>query len=74
MLIESMDHPDPAIRLASLSALRRLTKKDLGTNPADWRRELKPVLEASGSPGTNRETNPAEVAAAPAASQLSSPR
>jgi HEAT repeat protein len=74
MLIESMDHPDPAIRLASLSALRRLTKKDLGTNPADWRRELKPVLEASGSPDTNRESNPAGVAAAPAASQLSSPR
>ena len=45
LLVENMDHDDPAIRLASLNALRKLTGKDHGTNPADWRRELKPVLE-----------------------------
>jgi hypothetical protein len=49
VLVENMDHEDPAIRLASLNALRKLTGKNHGTNPADWRRELKPVLDAAGA-------------------------
>ena len=49
LLVENMDHDDPAIRLASLNALRKLTGKDHGTNPADWRRELKPVLNAGST-------------------------
>ncbi len=56
LLVENMDHEDPAIRLASLNTLRKLTGKDHGTNPADWRRELKPMLDsaagtASSGPG-----------------------
>jgi hypothetical protein len=47
LLVENMDHEDPAIRLASLNTLRKLTGKDHGTNPADWRRELKPMLDAA---------------------------
>ena len=54
MLVDGMEHEDPAIRLASLNALRKLTGKDQGTDPADWRRELKPMLDAAAgtaSPG-----------------------
>ena len=49
LLVENMDHDDPAIRLASLNALRKLTGKDYGTNPADWRRKLKPMLDAAAA-------------------------
>ncbi len=45
MLVENMDHEDPAIRLASLNTLRKLTGKDHGTNPADWKRALKPLID-----------------------------
>jgi HEAT repeat protein len=45
VLLDGMDHEDPAIRLASLSALRKLVRKDYGTDPAAWRRELRPMLE-----------------------------
>ena len=44
-----MEHEDPAIRLASLNALRKLTGKDQGTNPAAWRRELKPMIDAAAA-------------------------
>lgn len=50
MLFDSMEHEDPAIRLAALNSLRQMTGKDHGTDPADWRRELKPALAASGQP------------------------
>jgi HEAT repeats len=49
LLVENMDHDDPAIRLASLNALRKLTGKDHGTSPADWRRELKPIFDTAGA-------------------------
>ena len=52
MLVENMDHDDPAIRLASLNTLRKLTGKDYGTNPADWKRELKPLLDPLSKPRT----------------------
>ncbi|MGC8639221.1 MAG: HEAT repeat domain-containing protein [Isosphaeraceae bacterium] len=78
MLVESMDHEDPAIRLASLNALRKLTRKDLGTDPADWRRELKPTLEASGQPrsSTSAASSASTAGASPAgqpAAALGSP-
>jgi len=47
VLVEGMDHDDPAIRLASLNALRKLTGKDLGVTSDPWRRELKPILDAA---------------------------
>jgi HEAT repeats len=54
VLVDSMEHDDPAIRLASLDALRKLTGKDHGTDPAVWRRELKPLLTSSeGSAAKN---------------------
>jgi hypothetical protein len=50
LLVESMEHDDPAIRLASVNALRNVLGKDLGTDPAAWRKELKPVTEAGTPP------------------------
>ena len=52
MLVDAMEHEDPAIRLASLNALRKLTRKDQGTEVAAWRRYLKPMLEAGASPAS----------------------
>jgi hypothetical protein len=64
MLVEGMDHEDPAIRLASLNGLRRLTRKDHGTDPAVWRRELKSVTD----PGSTEGAKAKSQAAAPAQS------
>jgi HEAT repeat protein len=56
VLLDGMDHDDPAIRLECLRALREITGKDVGVDPAAWRRELEPTLKAlaakSVSPGT----------------------
>ena len=61
VLLDGMDHEDPAIRLASLGALRKLTGKDQGTEAAAWRRELKPMLESAAAPAL-----PAQPTSAPA--------
>jgi hypothetical protein len=42
MLLDGMEHEDPAIRYASLQSLRKLTGKDLGVEVAAWRRDLFP--------------------------------
>jgi hypothetical protein len=47
VLLDGMEHDDPAIRLECLSSLRKITRKDYGTEPAAWRRELQPAV-----PGT----------------------
>lgn len=36
VLAEAMVHPDPAIRLASVKALRAITGQDLGLEPGPW--------------------------------------
>lgn len=54
VLVDAMEHEDPAIRLASLETLRKLTGKDHGTEAAAWRKELKPVLDSAASPGSSR--------------------
>ncbi|KAJ3057611.1 hypothetical protein HK102_011016, partial [Quaeritorhiza haematococci] len=46
VLLDAMEHDDPAIRLASLNALRKITSKDLGTDVAAWRREMEPMIAA----------------------------
>jgi HEAT repeat protein len=46
VLLDAMEHDDPAIRLASLNALRKITDKDLGTDVAAWRREMEPMIAA----------------------------
>jgi len=70
VLIDSMEHDDPAIRLASLNTLRALTEKDLGTEVEAWRRDLAPLLEQVSS-NTGGASEPA--AAEPAASKGEKP-
>jgi hypothetical protein len=50
VLIEGMEHEDPAIRLESYRALKKITGKDLGNQPEAWRRELEPALAKSDKP------------------------
>src|SRR5262249_59699320 len=50
VLLEGMDHEDPAIRLACYRALRDLTGKDLGNRPAAWRKDLEPQPAATSAP------------------------
>ena len=44
ILIEGMDHDDPAIRYQSLESLRTIIGKDYGIDPANWKRELQELL------------------------------
>jgi hypothetical protein len=37
VLLAGMQHDDPATRLASLNALRKVTGKDMGVDPAAWK-------------------------------------
>jgi HEAT repeat protein len=53
ILIDGMDHDDPAIRYQCLESLRTIIGKDYGIDPADWRRELHGLLpqqEAAADP------------------------
>ena len=54
--VDGMEHEDPAIRLASLNALRKLTRKDQGTDPAAWRRELKPMIAGADAAGAHAKS------------------
>ncbi|WP_165228842.1 HEAT repeat domain-containing protein [Aquisphaera insulae] len=68
LLVDSMEHDDPAIRLAALGALRKLTGKDMGTDPGPWRTELKAQIAAAASPDTRVPQDapaPAEAKAIP---------
>jgi HEAT repeat protein len=38
MLVDGMEHTEPAIRLASLQALKTLSGQDLGPEPAAWKK------------------------------------
>jgi HEAT repeat protein len=44
MLLDGMENDDPAIRLECLRSLRAITGKDLGTDPAAWRRDIEPKI------------------------------
>jgi HEAT repeat protein len=59
ILLNGMEHDDPAIRFECLRALRSITGKDLGVDPAVWRRDIEPTLREMTAASTN--------AAAPAA-------
>jgi len=59
VLVDALEHEDPAIRLASLNTLRTVTGKDMGTEAGAWRRELQPILE--------RATGGAAASSAPTA-------
>jgi hypothetical protein len=53
VLVVGMDHDDPAIRLASLEALRNITGMDRGVDPAAWRDAVLPQA-ASAPPAADR--------------------
>lgn len=69
VLLDAMEHDDPAIRLGSLNALRKITGKDLGTEPGPWRKELEPVLAATpaGLAAPSNDRSAADEAAAKSA-------
>jgi hypothetical protein len=62
MLVQGMEHDDPAIRLSSVHALRQLTGKDLGVDAAPWRdyveKEIKDERAAEEAPA-KKEARPA---------------
>jgi HEAT repeat protein len=53
VLIEGMEHEDPAIRLESYRALKKITGKDPGPEPQAWRHELGPQLGKSEKPSAD---------------------
>ena len=59
ILLDGMEHDDPAIRLECLASLRKITRKDFGTEAAAWRRELQPSPAGAPAGGDqNRPTAP----------------
>jgi len=60
ILLEGMDHDDPAIRLACYRSLRQITGKDLGNQPAAWHRDLDPQLATAGKPGAPTPADPSK--------------
>jgi hypothetical protein len=68
MLLAGMEHDDPAIRLASVKSLRRITGLDRGVEVAAWRDVILPKTDpAAPAAGPAPPSNPAPApAAAPA--------
>jgi HEAT repeats len=64
ILLDGLEHDDPAIRFECLRSLRAITGKDFGVEPAAWRSGLEPML---------REMATATSAEAAAAVQVNSP-
>jgi hypothetical protein len=63
MLLDGLEHDDPAIRLECLTALRKITRKDVGVEPAAWKRELAPLLAGNTTDTRGKTTAPqAQVA------------
>jgi HEAT repeat protein len=61
ILVTAMEHDDPAMRLASLKALRNITGLDRGVDPAAWRDAVLPQVAAKPA-----ADSPAAAAAAAA--------
>lgn len=58
MLVEGMEHDDPAIRLASLRALRSITGKDLGTKPGPWRDLVEKQVQEQAKLASKKDDTP----------------
>jgi HEAT repeat protein len=54
VLVNGMEHVDPAIRLASVKALRATTGKDMGLESAPWRQWLQSQVAAASVPPVRR--------------------
>jgi hypothetical protein len=57
ILLDGMDHDDPAIRLACYRSLKEITRKDLGNTPAAWRKELEAQLTAVSTTARSSSTS-----------------
>jgi HEAT repeats len=55
VLIDGMDHEDPAIRFGCYRALKKITGKDPGNTTDAWRRELEP--QTTSSPATPKSSD-----------------
>ena len=63
VLVDGMEHDDPAIRLASLNALRAITREDFGVEPGPWRKYLQSqVASQTPAPSTAPTASPASAA------------
>ena len=49
MLVDGMEHTEPAIRLASLKALRHLSGQDLGVEPKAWKAYAEGRMKAASA-------------------------
>lgn len=66
LLVDNMEHSDPAIRLASLRALRKLSRRDLGVEPGPWKEYVEQLTQAqapSTPTATDDETRQASATA-----------
>ena len=77
MLIAGMRNEDPATRLASLQALRKITGKDLGVDAAAWQKILPKqedtqLAKASTAPATAPASAPASAVYPPQPAPLQS--
>jgi HEAT repeat protein len=61
ILVAGMEHDDPAIRYASLKALRNITGLDRGVDPAAWRDAIAPQTAAAPPAETRASAPPAET-------------
>jgi HEAT repeat protein len=60
VLIDGMEHEDPAIRLGCYRALKQIIGKDLGNTPDGWRRELEPQTASATNPDASPASKPAK--------------
>jgi HEAT repeat protein len=58
VLLGGMENDDPAIRLASLKSLRRVTGKDLGVEVKPWRDALQPEIAKAATPTQTATSEP----------------
>ncbi len=73
VLVDNMESPDPAMRLASYEALQRATGKDLGPEPEPWKKMVKEQVEQAANAEAPAPTttnaplpgNPAQVTQPP---------
>jgi HEAT repeat protein len=75
VLVNGMQHDEPAIRYASLQALRKITGKDLGVEPGPWKKMLQPesVVAKPKSDTEAKPTSTTTEARGPAAPSLLPP-
>jgi HEAT repeat protein len=62
LLVQGMEHDDPAIRLASLRALRTITGKDLGVEPGPWRTYFEKSVASAVAKDSKKSGSPRQAA------------